>query len=498
MPGRLVCMKLNISYMRITVFGILLLTGLSTETFAQNGNVWDLRRCIDYGMSRNISVRQADIQARISAVTLKQSKFAQIPNLNFQGSQSFSFGRYVNPTTNVITDNSSMNQNLGLSTQVLLYNFGYQRNTIAGNDFANQADKAALEKAKNDIGLTIANQYLNTLLQLEQANIIRVQFEQTKSNYYNTKKLVDAGSVPELNAVQLEAQMTRDSATLVSTQTQYEINLLNLKALLMLPADTPFTITTPPIESIPVDNILEISASAVYEMAMKTQPQIKMNNLRLKASEKYYMAARSAQWPTISAFGQMNTRYFSPFVTSIPYNAGFEPSGAYVLNGVDQLFVYTPTVGFNEQNNSFGQLWKGYGRSLKDNFGQAVGVALNIPIFNGLTAKSNIARAKLDIENKELAIEQETLKLKQDIYTAYETAMGNFHTFIAREKAVKTAERSFELATKRYDYGVLQTIDWLTIQYNLSQAKIDRVVAQYNYVFSMKVLEFYKGQGIRL
>ena len=65
-------------------------------------------------------------------------------------------------------------------------------------------------------------------------------------------------------------------------------------------------------------------------------------------------------------------------------------------------------------------------------------------------------------------------------------------------KAVQTAERSFELASKRYNIGVMQTIEWLTNQNNLTRARIDKMVAQYNYVFSMKVLEFYKGQGLRL
>ncbi|WP_336516046.1 TolC family protein [Pollutibacter soli] len=486
--------------MRITVFGILLLTGLSTSTYAQNGDVWDLRRCIDYGMSRNISVRQADIQARISEVNLKEVKLQQIPSLNLQGSHSFNFGRNVNPTTNIISDNSSMNQNWGLTSQALLYNWGFQRNTISGNDFTYQADLAAIEKARNDIGLNIANQYLATLLQLEQANILEVQFNQTKAQYLNTRKLVDAGSVPELNAVELEAQMARDSAAMAATQSQYEINLLMLKALMTVPADTPFRIATPPIESIPVDNILETSPSNIYEMAMRTQPQIRMNNLRLKASEQFYRAAKSSLYPSIAAFAQVNTRFFAPFVSRFPVNNGFKPSNnGYVIDNTgNQLPLYTPDIVEGTQNNSFGQLWNGYGSTLNDNFGQAIGLSLNVPIFNGWRVKSSIARAKLDISSKELAIEQETLKLKQDIYTAYQNASGNYQTFIAREKAVKTAERSFELASKRYEYGVLQTIEWLTIQNNLSRARVDRVIAQYNYIFSMKVLEFYKGQGIRL
>jgi outer membrane protein len=84
------------------------------------------------------------------------------------------------------------------------------------------------------------------------------------------------------------------------------------------------------------------------------------------------------------------------------------------------------------------------------------------------------------------------------VYTAYNQALGSFHTFSARQKEVAIAERSFDLASKRYDIGVMQTIEWLTNQTNLYNARINALIAQYDYVFKMKVLEFYKGQGIRL
>jgi outer membrane protein len=54
-----------------------------------------------------------------------------------------------------------------------------------------------------------------------------------------------------------------------------------LKALLSLPADQAFDLETPPVETIPVDNILEERPEVIYAMAMQTQPQIKVNSLRL-------------------------------------------------------------------------------------------------------------------------------------------------------------------------------------------------------------------------
>jgi outer membrane protein len=147
---------------------------------------------------------------------------------------------------------------------------------------------------------------------------------------------------------------------------------------------------------------------------------------------------------------------------------------------------------------NFGNLWDGYWGQLNDQFGQAIGLNLSVPIFNGWRARANVEKAKLDVERSNLAIESDTLKLKQDVYTAYNQALGNYQIYLARVKALETAQRSYDLSTKRYDIGVMQTIEWLNNQTALATARINKLIAQYNYVFAMKVLEFYKGQGVKL
>lgn len=485
--------------MRKLFFYLALAAALSANLSAKAQDKWDLRRCVEYALTNNISVRQADVQARVSAILLKESKFQQIPTLNFSGNQRFQFGRGLDYITNTYTDNNAMSQDFGLSSQANIFNWNSQRNTIKANKYNSDAELAAVDKAKNDIALNVAQQYLLTLLDIERANVTQVQLKQSQAQWANTQKQVDAGALPELNAAELAAQVARDSANLIAAQTTVEVDKLTLKGLINLPADATFDLEEPSVDKIPVDNILEISPAEVFTLAMKSQPQIRVNNLRLLASRKSYDAARGRQYPTISAFGQLGTRFFAPFKTSVPVGVvSMESEDYYVLNGTDKLNLYSPSIQYATYKRNFGELWNGYGTQIKNNFGQYVGIGINVPIFNGWSARANIERAKMDIRNKELIIEQDTLKLKQDIYTAFNQARGSFQTFNARQKEVATAERSFELATKRYEIGVMQTIEWLTNQTNLYNARINALIAQFDYVFKMKVLEFYKGQGIRL
>jgi outer membrane protein len=127
-----------------------------------------------------------------------------------------------------------------------------------------------------------------------------------------------------------------------------------------------------------------------------------------------------------------------------------------------------------------------------------VGVSLTIPIFNGGQARTAWQRSKLNYQNQQLQVDRDNQTLKQDIYRAYNDASAAFQRYQASIKSVQTAEYSFELSRKRYDAGLLRTIDLITNQNNLFRARLEKISNQFDYVFRMKVLEFYKGQGLKL
>jgi outer membrane protein len=135
---------------------------------------------------------------------------------------------------------------------------------------------------------------------------------------------------------------------------------------------------------------------------------------------------------------------------------------------------------------------------MNENFRQSVGLNINVPIFNGGANRTNLARAKLNAKNIELSRMADDQKLKQDIYKAYNDATTALQKFNANKKTVDFAQRTLDFSNRRYELGLLPTFDVLTAQNNLFKAKIDVVSAQFDYVFKMKVLEYYKGLGLKL
>lgn len=460
---------------------------------------WDLVRCVDYALKHNISVRQTDLQSRFSALTFQQSKAARLPSLNFSSSGSYRFGRSENPTTGVLEDNNFFSAGFQLQSQVSIFNWFSQKRTKEANQLSWEADKEQVNKIKNDIALNVAVAYLQILLAKEQAKLADVQVQQTLSQLDNTRKRVDAGTLPELNAAELEAQLARDSSGLVTAQASARQFVLQMKALLNLDAGTDFDVFVPAVDVIPVESLADLQPEAVYTLAMASLPQQKVNSLRIQSAQKSMAAAKAGMYPSISAFGGLGTNVISfkrPIYSQVL--TGYSVSGARVDAGGGTYYpVEVPQ--FTAGNDVLGYLKAGsFSNQFSTNFAQSIGIGISVPIMNGKSARTAWERSKLNLQSLELDKEQADMQLKQDIYQAYNDATAALQQYNADVKSVQTAEKAFYYAQKRYDQNLLSSYELINSQGNVQRAKIQALYSRYDYIFKMKLLEFYKGQGLKL
>jgi outer membrane protein len=338
----------------------------------------------------------------------------------------------------------------------------------------------------------VAVGYLQVLLAKEQANLASIQVQQTTSQLESTRKQVDAGALPELNAVQIESQLATDSSNLIAAETSARELLLQLKALLNLDAAADFDVAAVPVDLVPVESLADLQPDAVYSLALANLPQQKVDELNLESAIKSVQVARGSMYPTFSLFGSLGTTYndkASEIKSKTQINA---PIGT-VTVGAATYQVY-PLNPFDLYN--YGAI--SYFNQLNHNFRQSVGLSVSVPILNGGSLRTGWKRAKLSLKQAELIKEQNSRTLKQDIYKAYNDALAAFEKYNANSKAVQTAQKVYDFARKRYDLNLLSTYDLLISQNSLLSAKTQSLYAHYDYVFKMKLLEFYKGQGIKL
>jgi len=462
---------------------------------------WDLRRCVEYAWANNLTVRQSEIQAEIAETQWKQDKWAQYPSASFNTNSGLQFGRSIDPTTNQFTSNRLLFQSFSFNAGVDVFNWHRLKNNVIASMYAYQAAKADIDKARNDVALNVATYYLQVLLARKQAEIARVQMEQSRNQMLVTRRKVEAGSLPEVDALTLEGQYANDSANYLSALATADQNLLTLKAALNLDAALPFDIETPPVDEIPVEPIMELMPDKVFETALRHQPAQKANQLRLQSLEASVKSARAWLYPTISIGGGLATNFASSNnkITGMNFT-GYQadPFGPVVDVGGTMYPLLSPQFEITQGKKSFGELWTGWGTQIDNNFRQNIGITISVPILNGGAARFNLQRSKWNLKNAQIVKEQTDQTLKNDIYSAWYSATAALQKFNATQTTVAVAQKSYDFAVKRHELGLLNTFDLITSQNNLTRAKLDMLFAQFDYVFKMKVLEFYKGLGIRL
>ncbi len=480
---------------RCIKLGILLLHGI--VSFAQSiptGPVekWDLPKCVEYALKNNISVRQADLQIRFAQLDWQQSKWGQYPSATFSNSLGYSAGRNQDPTTFSLITTGYVFNNYSLQAGADLFNWFTKKNTIEARDLNVKATEAGVEKAKNDVALNVAVAYLQVLLAREQINLAKSKLAQTRSQLESTRKQVDAGKLPELNAVNLESLYESDSSSLISAGTAALQSLLQMKALLNIDPAAPFDIVAPAVELIPVESLANLQPDAVYLLATANMPQQKVDQLNILSAKKMVEVSRGAMYPTFSLFGSLGSTFNNKAMEIKSKTQLNTAIGSVTVGGTPyQVFPLSPFDIY-----TFGKI--GYFNQLNQNFRQSVGLTISVPILNGGSLRTAWQRSKLNVKQYELQQEKNSFTLKQDIYTAYNDAVSAMQKFNANRKAVEFSRKAYDYATKRYDLGLLSTYDLITTQGNLALAESQLLYSQYDYVFKMKLLEFYKGQGLKL
>jgi outer membrane protein len=442
------------------LFSFILFCG-SLSLQAQAPAQWDLKTCVEYAIQHNISVQQAEVSVRLAKIQAQLAGSNQLPTMNGSTGMGMRFGRSIDPTTNGFSSTQFLYNNFGVNGGVQLFNAGRLSNATSAANYswiASESDKLAIA---NDVSLNVATYYLQILSAIEQVEIAKIQIQQTKEQLAATGKRVEVGLLPELNLLELETQLANDSSSYITAISNVQQSKLSMIALLNLDASKPFEIVAQPVDQIKVQNFADLQPDYVFNVATQNMPNVIAANLRVKAAEKNSLAAKAGFYPSLS-------------------------------------FGYNLTSNFSNQSKNWGTVWNGWNTQVSNNFGQNVGLQMNIPIFNGNQSKLNYQQSKLNLNNVKLQADNTQLKLKQDIYSAYTNAIVSFNKLNAAQKALNSAEKTYQFATKRYDLGLLGTIELLNNQNNYLKAKVNFKTAQYEYVFRIKLLEFYKGEALSL
>jgi len=455
--------------------------------FTQEKKVWTLRELIDHAITNNLSVRRSTYGVQSSEINALQTKMAMLPTLNANGSYGLNWGRTIDPTTNNFTENRVKSSNLGATSSLLLWNGFRLFYNMKQGEIDLDAASEDLIKSRNDVILNVITLYLNVVFNKELYNVAQLQVNSTLEQLERTKKLVEAGSVPLADLLNLDAQLATNELSVIQRENTLNLSLLQLKQALQLPASTPMDVELPQLD---IESQLGINKTAdeIYDIATITMPEIKAADLRRKSSLYAYRAAKGNLYPRLSMNASYSTIYSdqrqqffpdggsSTTATTLGYVQG---SGTPVLRDVT-----TPTGQF---------MVPSLGDQYRDNRGRSLGISLQIPIFNGFSTRSNMQRAAINREIADISFQEISNTLRQTVETSYNNAIAAVKTYQSTQKQVKARDEAFRMVKQRYNLGAVNFVDYQVAENNLFQAESDLLRAKYDFIFRKKLLDFYQG-----
>jgi outer membrane protein len=476
----------SIKFLKLFFFVILLISVLDS-TLAQNKTM-TLQECIEYAMEKNLRIKQGGLNLGSSMVDHQLAKESRLPSLNGGTTYGFRFGRTIDPTTNSF-ETSALNTNgFSLNSGMLLFNGNRINNTIKQAEASLRAGEKDLGQIKNDVALDVTTAYLNVLMALENLTISENNREIALLQLDMTRKMIDSGIRPGNEIYEIESQVARNELLEINAQNNLDLAYLSLYQTMMLDVGDDFIVDRPEIAI--SENALAQSVDNIFEMAMQSQPEIAAGEYRIQSAMFGERISKAAYYPTLSLFGNINTNYSSLSRKLDGFIPTLTAPTQIILDGElrqVEFFQLSPVLTSNP-----------YFNQLSENLGVGVGLQLSIPIYDNGRIRAGVERARLNQKSAEIQLDQAKLQLRNTVERAVTDAKAAKKNFEANEKNVRALERVWKDTERRFNIGTSNSFEFNTAFARYQSGQLELIVAKYDYIFKLKLIEFYLGQGITL
>ncbi|NNF35995.1 MAG: TolC family protein [Saprospiraceae bacterium] len=449
---------------------------------------WTLEQCIERALDQDLTIRDAELSIDNATINQKTSRQARYPSLNGGTNAFWNFGRTIDPTSNEFITTTFFSNGLSLNSGVTLYSGGRIKNTIKQSDLDYQAAQKDYDQSLNDISLQVASAFLNVLFARENLENANKQLEITQEQLRQIELLIESGSRPENERLDIEAQIATREQAVVNNQNTLDIAMLGLKQLLRFSPDYNMALAAPPSVDIFTDPNL-ISFKEIYESSLKTQKSIEASELRVQSSEIGIKIAKSSLYPTLTFGGSLQTNYS---------NQGRRIVGFETFRQTQDVFIDNTRVTIGQDVDVPIVEKNPYLDQVDENLSYGFGFNMNIPIYNNYQNKASVERAKIGAIRAQNTLEIVKDNLKNTVQQALADARAAKKSLEAAEKNQVAQQAAYDNAIKRYELGAINTFDLTTIQNQLEQAEINLIISRYDYLFRTKVLDFYLGRPITL
>lgn len=464
----------------------LVLTGVFTLN-AQSEPL-SLEDCVMMALEKNISIKQSELDVQNAGIDKLNAFGNFLPSVNLSASHFWNNGLNQNITTglleNVTTEFSSFQGNVGIDIFNGLQNINQYRRAQLNL----LAQQYRLADMADDVSLFVANAYLQVVLNKEILTVQQKQIETTQLELERTLELVEAGVLTARDLYELEANLATQEQSVVVAENNFRLGKINLAQLLLITDYENFEIELEDF-SIPFPSILEKQPKEIFEQALTFRNDVKLAETNIGIAQKDLDIAKGALYPRLSGFYSYSTRitYNDRLVgtgtfSSIPLGYVAD-TGSLVVREIEDMTLVAP-LSFADQF------------SLYD--GHNFGLQLSIPVFNGNSLSNAVKRSQVNLQRSKNLFSQQQLDLETSVNQAFNDSKGSYKLYEAALKTENATRRTADDALERFQAGAMNSFDYVQAKQRYEAAVSDAIRAKFDYVFKLKVVEFYFGLPLEI
>ena len=407
-----------------------------------------LRDCMEYALKHSTKMELQDTENADARIARRDAILkAFTPSVLGGTYASMNFGRSVDPETNTYISTSSFNNDYSVSGSITLFNGFSAVNNIRIAKTAIKMGVTQEQQLKDEICLAVMEAYCNVIYSSEMMEVIQGQVETAKENLLLAQRQEELGQKSYADVVQLEADLADREYQLITLTNRYNEAMMMLKDLMMWEEQTCLTIqVTHNFQTFLQDSIIETTQHPAIILA-----EYKMRNARLDLN--------SARWR---------------FAPSLSLSGGWS-TGYYTYPGMKD-YVAMP-----------------FGSQFVNNSGEYVQLSLSIPIYDGLSRYSNIARKKNAFRRAEAEYRQTLHEVTTEIERAKQDRDGALAALKQAERRERVQKEAYTINMKKFEQGLISPIELKTSSDNYLNAQAEYLNASLKCFIKTCVVNYYNG-----
>ncbi|AXT50390.1 TolC family protein [Aquimarina sp. BL5] len=446
---------------------------------------YSLEQCIDIALENNLDLKSTTLNANTARVNYSQSKANILPTLNGNYNIGVNNGRSIDPFTNDFINQELTFSNARLNLDATIFNGFRLLNTVRQQRLNKQASEMEIEEAKQTLILNVTLAYLQVLNRKDVLALAKTRLIATNRQLKQQEDLYNEEVGNPADYADIKGQKTIDETNILAAESDLNNAKLSLARLMNLPGDILIDKASVLLDF----EKYTLSSDDVFNEAMENLATFKAKELRAKAAKRGISVAKAQYIPEISFFGQVNTNYSSVAETFTEIGSDIVETGDFVTVNNEQVSVFTNESQFNGEKIE-------YLDQFDNNLNTVVGIAVNIPLFNGFRAKNNVALEKIKAEESLIELERTALEVKNAIAQVHFDMQAAYERYESLQNQVAAFKESYRVNEIRFNNGVSNFIAYITSKNNLDNAETNLTNAKYEYLLRVKILEFYRGNSL--